>query len=73
MVSSKDLDNVTHSELVQKFGEIIVMQPVDQQCLFWTVKLMILLKTMKRNTLKNDLLSICFLSVFCILSTNKRL
>ena len=52
MVSSKDLDNVTHSELVQKFGEIIVIQPVDQQCLFWTVKLMILLKTMKRNTLK---------------------
>jgi hypothetical protein len=23
MVSSKDLDNVTHSELVQKFGKII--------------------------------------------------
>jgi len=26
MVSSKDLDNVTHSELVQKFGEKILMK-----------------------------------------------
>jgi len=26
MVSSKDLDNVTHSELVQKFGKKILMQ-----------------------------------------------
>jgi len=62
MVSSKDLDNVTHSELVQKFGEIIVMQPLDQQCLFWTVKLLILLKTMKRNIKKWFLKHLFFIS-----------
>ena len=31
MVSSKDLDNVTHSELVQKFGEIILVEFNEQQ------------------------------------------
>jgi len=44
MVSSKDLDNVTHSELVQKFGKIIQCSPKTDNFPFLTVKPIILYK-----------------------------
>lgn len=65
MVSSKDLDNVTHSELVQKFGESSRNTARRPTVFVLDSKTYDSFKTMKRNTLKNGLLSICFLSVFC--------